>query len=201
MEHFPIRQLAETDRWRLRSHFKALDIEDRRLRFGIALNDTAIDRYVDLINFDTDAVFGARDESLAFCALAHVAPVGEGAELGLSVLAAARGRGLGGALFEQAVIWARNRFLRRIHMHCLRENRAILHIAQAHGMLVSMEGGDSSAVLELPVPDAGTWVGEQAMHWRHMSDEVAQFQADWIESIWSGPSAMASALALTHAAR
>ena len=83
------------------------------------------------VDFDTDAVFGAKDEDLAFCALAHVAPVGEGAELGLSVLAAARGRGLGGALFEQAVIWARNRFLRRIHMHCLRENRSILHIAQA----------------------------------------------------------------------
>ena len=201
MIDFSIRQLAETDRWRLRSHFKALDIEDRRLRFGIALNDAAIDRYVDLINFDTDAVFGAKDEDLAFCALAHVAPVGEGAELGLSVLAAARGHGLGGALFEQAVIWARNRFFRRIHMHCLRENRAILHIAQAHGMIVSMEGGDSTAVLELPVPDAGTWVGEQAMHWRHLSDEVAQLQAHWIESIWSGPNAMASALAAIRASR
>lgn len=195
MKDFCIRQLAESDRWRLRPHFKALIGEDRRLRFGAALNDAAIDRYVDLIDFETDAVLGIEDQSAAFRAIVHVAPVGEGAELGLSVLAGERGHGLGGALFEQAVIWARNRFLRRIYMHCLRENRAILHLAQAHGMSISMDGSESSAVLLVPAPDFKSWVGEQATHWQAMTDEVVRLETHWLDWVCGVPASLVDAFA------
>lgn len=193
-----ILQLTGTDRWRLRPHMKSLDPEDRRLRFGVTLNDAAIDFYVDSIDFDSEAVLGVKDGQGDFRAVVHVAPVGEGAELGLSVRAEDRGQGLGGALFEQAAVWARNRFLRRIYMHCLRENRAILHIARAHGMTVSMDGSDSSALLELPAPDVGTWVGEQAMHWCQMTDDVMQLQADWMASVFSRSNARAMVVPSTR---
>jgi GNAT superfamily N-acetyltransferase len=176
MQYPAIRQLIDSDRWRLRPHFKALAPEDRHLRFGATLNDSAVDRYVDLIDFDTDAVLGVADRHENLLAVAHVAPVGEGAELGLSVHEAARGRGLGGALFEQAVSWARNRYLQRIYMHCLRENRAILHLARRHGMTISMDGTDSTAVLLLPAPDIETWVSEQATHWRAAAEELMRVE-------------------------
>lgn len=175
-----IRQLVDSDRWRLRPHFKALGTDDRHLRFGATLNDAAVDRYVDLIDFDTDAVLGIADAGANLIAVAHVAPVGEGAELGLSVHAAARGQGLGGALFEQAVSWARNRYLQRIYMHCLRENRAILHLARRHGMTVSMDGTDSTAVMLLPGPNLETWVSEQSTHWRAAADDLMRFDKPWL---------------------
>lgn len=75
---FPvIRQLTDPDRRHLRPHFKVLDATDRRLRFGAALDDAAIDRYVDLIDFDTDAVLSVADASGRLIAVAHVAPGGE----------------------------------------------------------------------------------------------------------------------------
>lgn len=175
MEYPAIRQLIDSDRWRLRPHFKMLDPQDRHMRFGAALNDSAVDRYVDHIDFDTDAVLGVADAGDRLVAVAHVAPVGEGAELGLSVHEAARGKGLGGALFEQSVNWARNRYLQRIFMHCLRENRAILHLARRHCMSISMDGTDSTAVLLLPAPTIETWVSEQATHWRSGTEDLLRF--------------------------
>ncbi len=189
MQYPVIRQLVDSDRWRLRPHFKALGQEDRHLRFGATLNDAAVDRYVDLIDFDADAVLGIADGADRLIAMAHVAPVGEGAELGLSVHEAARGQGLGGALFEQAVSWARNRFLQRIYMHCLRENGAILHLARRHGMSISMDGTDSTAVLLLPGPTLETWVSEQATHWRAGTEDLLRLGS----GLFGWPSAGASA--------
>jgi GNAT superfamily N-acetyltransferase len=150
MESHHIITLADSDRWRLRAHLKSLSAEDRRLRFGATLNDAAVDRYVDLIDFDTDAVLAVATPEGAPLAVAHVAPVGEGAELGLSVLDGQRQRGMGGALFERASAWARARGLHRVFMHCLRENRVILALARRHGMRLEFEGAESTAVLALP---------------------------------------------------
>ena len=169
---FPvIRQLTDPDRRHLRPHFKVLDATDRRLRFGAAIDDAAIDRYVDLIDFDTDAVLSVADASGRLIAVAHVAPGGEGAELGLSVHPVERGAGLGGALFAQAVAWARNRYLESVFMHCLRENQAILHLARRNGMSISMDGSDSHAVLLLSGPTFETLINEQATHWQAAVDD------------------------------
>ena len=187
MIQHPVKSLSETDRWRLRPHFKSLGKEDRRLRFGATLNDAALDRYVDLINFDTDTVLGIESDDAALVAAVHVAPVGEGAELGLSVLDGNRGRGMGSLLFEQAVLWARNRYLNRIFMHCLRENRAILSLARRHGMRIEFEGGDSTAVLCVPDPDLDSWVGEQATYWRAITNDAMRVEGRWFDALWAMP--------------
>lgn len=195
MSRIPIRLLTDSDRWRLRPHFKRLDAEDRRLRFGATLNEAAIDRYVDLIDFDRDAVLGIANADGDLIAVAHVAPVGEGAELGLSVHAGTRGNGLGGALFGEAVTWARNRYLGRIYMHCLRENRAILHLARRHGMTLSADGAESTAVLVLPEPDLESWTREQATHWSAAARDLADFEARWFDWVLTGPRIAAEAFA------
>lgn len=155
--------LSDSDRWRLRPHFKSLAIRDRRLRFGAVLNDAAINRYVDHIDFDLDAVLAVACGEDVPLAVVHVAPVGEGAELGLSVLAPQRGRGMGGALFAAAAALARERGFGRIFMHCLRENRAILALARRNDMRLEFEGTDSTAVLALAEP-AGAALRESRAH-------------------------------------
>ena len=45
-------------------------------------------------------------------------------------------------------------------MHCLRENAAIVHIAQRFGMHIVAESGDADAHLELPPASAESIAGE-----------------------------------------
>ena len=133
----------------LERHFLALGEDDRRLRFGANLSDEGVRGYVARIDFDRDEVFAVADDELDLQGVVHVAFTGETAELGLSVLPGGRGRGMGTALFERAVMHLRNRGARTVFVHCLAENQAMLHLSRKHGMRVVSEGGESEAFLEL----------------------------------------------------
>ena len=92
--------------------------------------------------------------------MAHVAFGDDHAELGLSVLPAHRGRGVGSALFERAAAHARNRFVGRLFMHCLRENAPIMRIARRYGMDIVTDIGDADAHLALPPASPASIAGE-----------------------------------------
>ena len=149
----PVR-LTRADRGALLAHFTSLDVEDRRLRFGIPLKDWALQGYVERIDFEGDDVLAIHDERLRIIAAIHVARAGDGAELGLSVLPGYRNAGLGTALFERAVMRVRNRGLRSVYVHCLAENAAMMHIARKLGMQIARSGPESDARLVLPAGDA-----------------------------------------------
>jgi GNAT superfamily N-acetyltransferase len=111
----PIRSLAERHRPRILAHLLALPEADRYLRFGYAASDAQIARYVDLLDFERDEVFGVFNRRLELIAQAHLAslPDAREAEFGVSVLPKARGRGYGARLFDHAVLHARNRGVER----------------------------------------------------------------------------------------
>lgn len=157
---WPVRELTPADRAALERHLLALDAEDRRLRFGAAPSDTAIRGYVGRIDFDGDAVFGVFDEELRLLGAAHVARAADHAELGVSVLAAHRNRGIGAALLERAVLRARNWGMRALFVHCLKENAAMMHLARKQDMLIATAAGEADAWLDLQRPDAGSFFGE-----------------------------------------
>jgi GNAT superfamily N-acetyltransferase len=154
-----IRQLPASERPVLARHFLALGQEDRRLRFGVPLNDAAISRYVEGIDFALDAVFGVTNDELQLLGAAHLARSSGHAELGVSVLAGHRGQGIGGALLERAHLHARNWGVRELFMHCLSENRQMLHLARKHGMEVVAASGESDAWLKLAPADAASHFG------------------------------------------
>lgn len=155
-----IRELTYLDRAALRRHFLALAAEDRRLRFGIPLNDFAICSYASGIDFERDRVFGVYDDDLHLLGAAHLALAEGHAELGISVLAGHRGRGFGGALLGRAHMHARNRGERALFMHCLAENGAMMHLARKRGMEIGVETGEADAWLKLAPADASTHFGE-----------------------------------------
>jgi GNAT superfamily N-acetyltransferase len=142
------------------AHFLALSIKDRYLRFGTPLAPSAIADYVDRIDFAHDAVFGVHDDRLVLVAAAHVAFEDDVAELGLSVLPAHRGRGIGGALFERAVAHARNRCIRRLFMHFLAGNEPIMRIARRFGMDIVTRADEADAHLQLPPASLVSIAGE-----------------------------------------
>lgn len=155
-----VQRLNDSARAALVAHFLALPTEDRRLRFGSSLSPEGIAAYVDEIDFDRDAVFVVHDDRLALIGVAHLAFGDDLAELGLSVLPAHRGHGVGGALFERASAHARNRFIPRLFMHCLKENAPIMRIARRFGMDIVTDIGDADAHLELPPASPASITGE-----------------------------------------
>jgi GNAT superfamily N-acetyltransferase len=155
-----IRELSRLDLPALQAHFLSLGAQDRRLRFGVPLGDSAIAAYVSRIDFDRDAAFGIFDDELRLSGAAHLAREPGHAELGVSVLPRYRGRGQGGALLARSHVHARNWGVRALFMHCLSENGAMMHLARKQGMQILSECGEADAWLKLPPADAGSHFSE-----------------------------------------
>ncbi len=167
----PIRELRESERPLFLRHLVGLGPQDRYLRFGAPLSDDAIGHYVAKIDFATDTVFGVFDDQLQIVAAGHFAPLpiaspladasgGRAAEFGLSVGDSARRRGLGSALFLRAAAHARNLGIASLFMHCLSENRAMMHIARKAGMDIRQLHGEADAYLALPPGTVATAIEE-----------------------------------------
>ena len=168
----PIRSLGPRHRARIAAHLLCLNSADRYLRFGFAATDAQISKYVDLLDFEHDEVFGVfsrRLELIAMAHLAHAAVVAtkdrpQASEFGVSVLLRARNRGFGRRLFEHAVLHARNRGVKTLFIHALSENRPMLKIARSAGAIVERDGSESEAWLTLPPDTFASHVGEMVEH-------------------------------------
>jgi RimJ/RimL family protein N-acetyltransferase len=164
----PVRELHAANRERILQHLLLLNEEDRRLRFGTQTPDEVIHRYVENLNFNRDAIFGSFDSQLNLIGMAHLAYLPEtkgqplAAEFGVSVLPNGRGQGIGTALLARASVHSRNTHIEILFVHCLANNRAMMHLTQKAGMLVEYAHGDADAYLKLPPANSGTIVEEAA---------------------------------------
>jgi len=150
-------------------HFLELDAEDRHLRFGTALSGHAIRDYVGGLDFVQSDVLAVFDDRLRIVGAVHIAYGEDDAEMGLSVLRAFRGMGIGNALFRRATARLANRFVRIVRMHCLRENQPVMHLARKHGMRIVVDGSEADACLALPRASPHTVTAE----W--LADRLASF--------------------------
>jgi RimJ/RimL family protein N-acetyltransferase len=132
-------------------HLLELSTADRRLRFGAPVQDATIEAYVGRIDFSADRVFGIVSADLELAGVGHLAldPVGETAELGVSVDRGARGKGYGYALLQRAVLHATNLGYRALFMHCLADNQVMMHLARKAGLTLVVEAGEADGRLEL----------------------------------------------------
>jgi GNAT superfamily N-acetyltransferase len=165
----PIKALAPRHRDRIAEHLLNLPPNDLYLRFGYVASPTQVRKYVDMLDFERDEVFGIFNRHLALIALAHLAyPLSGGesdvthrmAEFGVSVLPSRRGRGYGSQLFDHAVLHARNRNVDAIFIHALSENDAMLKIARRAGAVLKRQANESQAWLALPDGDLASHLEE-----------------------------------------
>lgn len=178
-----VKELSERDRRRLLMHFLALDESDRLLRFGTVLPDELVTRYVQMLDFSRDTVFGVFDDNLRLVGVGHIAfaprealpALSEAtskariAEFGVSVSASARGQGIGSKLFERAAIHCRNEDVDTLYMHCLSSNQTMIHIAAKAGMEIHRDYGEADAYLKLTPANPGTMLAEA------MEEQFASF--------------------------
>ena len=146
----PVQRLSASAQEAYRAHLLALPPNNVRLRFSAPMAAEGIAAYVARIDFDADEIFGVFADAMQLEGAAHLAFGDEFAELGVSVLPSARGRGIGHALVARATEHARNRSVRRLFMHCLAENAAMIRIARGAGMAVIVDSGEADAHLALP---------------------------------------------------
>ena len=164
----PVRELHSGHRAEILRHLLLLNEEDRRLRFGTQTPDEVIHHYVEGLDFKRDTLFGSFDAQLNLIGMAHLAylPKAKGqplaAEFGVSVLPDGRGKGIGTALLARASVHSRNTRIETLFVHCLANNRAMMHLAQKAGMRVEYAYGDADAYLKLPPANPGTIVEEAA---------------------------------------
>lgn len=189
MVRAPIRSIGLRHTERIAAHLLALDASDRYLRFGYAANDEQIRRYVEGLNFERDEIFGIYNRKLKLIAMAHLAhsinpELKSCAELGVSVLAQARGRGYGSRLFDRAVMHARNDGVNMMFIHALSENTAMLRIASKAGARIVCDGSESEAHLTLPPADLDSRMTEMVEE--HFAQTNYQFKVqakqfwDWL---------------------
>ncbi len=154
----PIRSLSTRHKARIERHLCGLTAQDRYLRFGYAATAEQIGRYVQGLDFERDEIFGVFNRRLELVAMAHLAysidpQWATCAEFGVSVASHQRGKGLGGKLFEHAVMHARNQGVSMLFIHALSENSAMLKIARHAGATVERDGSESEAYLGLTQAD------------------------------------------------
>lgn len=157
--------LSARHRKPLLRHFLALGWKDRHLRFGTALSANGIRAYLDRLDFIESDVLAVFDDRLRIVGAVHLAYGDDDAEVGLSVLEAFRGQGIGQALFGRATVRLANRFVRIVRIHCLRENAAVMHLARKNGMRIVVDGAEADACLEIPQASPHTvtaeWVADR----------------------------------------
>ncbi|MBS1171129.1 MAG: Acetyltransferase family protein [Burkholderiaceae bacterium] len=198
-----IKELTERDRPFLLNHFKALDANDRYLRFGSALTDEAIARYVDNIDFTKDTMFGVYESTLNIVGVGHLSlaqpealPVLTGcerresiAEFGVSVLAPARRLSVGTKLFERAVVHCRNKNIDTMYIHCLASNKPMLCIAKKAGMQIHRDHGEVDGYLKLPLGDKDSrrheTVEERAATLNYILGGKFKGSIDWLRKLFN----------------
>jgi GNAT superfamily N-acetyltransferase len=176
-----IRTLTAAELPKYRDHLLRLDAEDRRLRFGFIIDDEGICEHVRQLDPQTNRVIVQIDDDLRVVGAAHIALADGGAvEFAVSVDRAWRGRGIGAQLFDQAVLRARNRGMRRAYVYSLVDNQVMRHLALKAGMEIHSEAGESEACLALPPPTTLSLLREVASErWGMYDYSVKASRRNW----------------------
>lgn len=146
-----IRMLTPFEIDKYRDHLLRLGPEDRRLRFGGFTDTTRVVEFADGIKLRDTRVLAHLDPDLEVVAAVQISVLPGGAvELAFTVDPAYRRSGIGTALMDRALLWARNRGLSHVHVHCLAENIAMRRLVRGAGMGMTTEAGETQAIMELP---------------------------------------------------
>lgn len=131
-------------------HLLNLNREDRMLRFAGNMDGDVIVGYVNNIP-DTDHLLGYRYDG-ELVGFAHIGYMGDGkAEIGFSVDAEARGKGIGERLFNYCVDFCKLKGVDTIYTFCLPTNAAVKRIVSKSGLSISKdEPGTALAIDQHP---------------------------------------------------
>lgn len=141
---------------KLVEHLTALSVDDRRMRFFAAINETAIQSYVDKLGKDDELFFTIKSlPGLDFkiTGFLHVAKIDENSvEIGVSVDSTERGQGIATKLFDRAFLYVKSKGCKKIYINCLTTNVAMQRIVDKYKLTTTRDPDDpytKTAVVEM----------------------------------------------------
>ena len=157
-----IRKLWSTETDKFRDHLLRLDKDNRRLRFGMAVDDTFIKNYADCAGTAQSVIHGYFVHGEMHAA-AELRMMGDGrwsqeAEAAFSVEEPYQDAGVGTDLLGRVILAARNRGVHRLYMNCLSENRKMQRIARKYEAELHFDHGEVVGQVKTPGPTpASLW--------------------------------------------
>lgn len=161
-----VRKLWPWEGGAIRDHLLRLGPEDRLMRFGAPASDRFLDGYCTRVaQFRILALGGFADGALR--GVAELVRIPDEArpslELALSVERPYQDRGIGGRLLAGALVVARNRLLRSVHIFVLPQNEKMRRLAGRSRAGVKNIRQNGETHLHLPWPTAASILDEMAM--------------------------------------
>lgn len=131
----------------IRRHLAGLPAHDLWLRFGYHVSQTALDSYVDHIDFASDIAVGIHDAELGLVGFTHVGidPATRCAELGISVSPEHRRRGYAEAMLREAMRVAADVGIDRVYVYFRTSNLPMMRLARKAGFVIATDGSDAMA--------------------------------------------------------
>lgn len=149
-----VRAMNRRDAQRIAQHFKRLPPDDRRTRFFLAMNDSAIESYSARLDWENTVVFGAFANGV-LRGVGELVPQREGsdAELAVTVEPGFRHVAIGRLLVSALLVEARVGKLREVRLVFLRENDAIRALARDAGARLVSNADLVEAILSVDSPE------------------------------------------------
>jgi len=148
-------RFLSTDEYSKFGHWlKGLNAEDRRMYFGVSVDDEYIDRLIARITATPEQhEFLVSYNCTGWLGVLHIARMtDQSIEFGLSVFEEYRNLGIGSDLLKEGIVWARNRGYQQLYLHCVKWNTAMAHLAAKHDLAMRHEDGDIDVVARLAPP-------------------------------------------------
>lgn len=138
-------KLTKADVPAIRAHLLRLDPETRHMRFCASAGDAFIEKHVDELDWSSMIMFGAfvDGELRGVAEIVRVRLMPQTtAEIALSVEPAFQNAGIGTELLRRLLTAARNRYIQRVYMLCLSENRKMQRIARKFDANLLRDAGE-----------------------------------------------------------
>jgi GNAT superfamily N-acetyltransferase len=150
-----IRKLWIGESGKYREHLLRLDPESRRNRFGGAVSDEFIERFVQL-TLGLEAVIHGFFVDGILRGAAELRTLGSGfaneAEAAFSIEKAWQSHGVGSELLKRTLLAARNRGIRLLHMSCLANNQRMQQLARKFDAELTFDFGSVVGEVEASFP-------------------------------------------------
>ncbi|HEY9102677.1 GNAT family N-acetyltransferase [Chitinimonas sp.] len=180
-ELFLVSQLHRSDAPAMLEHLLGLGEADRTQRFNQSCGTAAIEHYVAGLEYDRDAHYGVwLPERQRLIGLTHLAIDSQYrfAEIGVSVDAGFRRRGVASRMLKRAILHACNHGVAEVVMYFLPYNTELIELARRQGMRLSVGNGEGIARLAAREPSVGSLAAEWLESMGELTTRSLQHLAD-----------------------
>lgn len=138
-------------------HLAELSADDLWLRFRSPMRQSALENYVNGIDFTSDRALGIYDSKVKLIGFTHVGiePAKRCAELGISVSPEYRRRGYAEAMLRQALLHAPHLDLDQVYVYFRTANLPMMELARKAGFDIAIRGSEAVASKQLKKIRAG----------------------------------------------